>query len=234
MPTSPALDALYAAWPIWPSNAATEAVKTITPRSPSAFAAFLLIDSTASRVRLNEPIRLIWMTRVKLASTCGPSLPSIFSPIATPAQLMTPWSAPNAASPAATAALELASSATSVLTNRADSPSSAASAVPPASPMSARTTLPPLATIMRADAAPRPDAAPVTKNMLPSICTLYFSWALNTVVAVATSPARSDRFDGTMSVLLVLARLANAATYCSATLRLTALTPPGDTIASAT
>ena len=87
---------------------------------------------------------------------------------------------------------------------------------------------------MRAHAAPRPDAAPVTKNTLPAICTLYFSCALKTVVAVATSPARSDRFEGTMSVLLVLARLANAATYCSATFKLTALTPPGETIASAT
>src|SRR5450631_1720679 len=62
----------------------------------------------------------------------------------------------------------------------------------------------------------------------------YFSCALNTVVTVATSPARSERFDGTISVLLVLARLANAATYSSATLRLTALRPPGELIASAT
>src|SRR5450755_1623898 len=69
------------------------------------------------------------------------------------------------------AALALASSATSVLTKRADAPSSAASAAPAASLMSARTTLPPLETIMRAHAAPRPDAAPVTKNTLPAICT---------------------------------------------------------------
>ena len=68
----------------------------------------------------------------------------------------------------------------------------------------------------------------------PAAAAPYFSCALNTVVAVATSPARSDRFDGTISVLLVLARLANAATYCSATFRLTALMPPGETIASAT
>src|SRR5258708_1161260 len=63
---------------------------------------------------------------------------------------------------------------------------------------------------------------------------LYRSCALNIVVAEVTSVARSARFDGTISVLPVLARLANAATYCSATLRFTAFIPPGSPIASAT
>ena len=84
-----------------------------------------------------------------------------------PAQPTSPCRPPYAATAAATAAVALASSATSVFTKRAARPSSAASACPSASFRSAMTALPPPATIMRTVAAPRPDAPPVTMNVLP-------------------------------------------------------------------
>src|SRR4030095_2463630 len=84
-----------------------------------------------------------------------------------PAQLTRPWRPPYEVSAAATAACALAASATSVLTKRADLPSSAASAWPSASLRSAITALPPPATIMRTVPAPRPEAPPVTINVLP-------------------------------------------------------------------
>ena len=52
---------------------------------------------------------------------------------------------------------------------------------------------------------------------------LFLSFvSLNTDVAVATTPAISERFEGTIIVLFVFARLPNAVRYCSAILRLTA------------
>ena len=105
------------------------------------------------------------------------------------------------------------------------------------------TTLPPPATIMRAVAAPSPDAPPVTMNVLPCRfhgCVLDrarrccdVGVACTTVIAVAMRPAMSATFAGTISVLLVRARCANASMYCSATFRLTACMPPGASIASA-
>ena len=75
---------VYAAWPIWPSKAATDAVLMITPRSPSAFGAFLAIASAASRSALKVPIRLILMTRLNVSSLCGPFLPTTRSPVRRP------------------------------------------------------------------------------------------------------------------------------------------------------
>ena len=70
---------------------------------------------------------------------------------------------------------------------------------------------------MRAVAAPRPDAPPVTMNVLPfssmaspSLCIRGFVRASTTVIAVAIRPAMSATFDGTISVLLVFARMPNA------------------------
>src|SRR6185437_12847528 len=204
-PTSPPFDALYAACPICPSYAATDAVKTITPRSPPPLGVLRAIASAARRAMLNDPIRLMLIVRANEARLCGPSLPRIFSPCTTPAQLTMPCSAPNALVAASTAALPLASSVTSVRTNIAAAPSSFASALPSRSLTSASTALPPPATTMRAVAAPKPDAPPLITNTLPrsSIVLLrcpgrsaaarehsrappvppYFSCALNTVVA---------------------------------------------------
>src|SRR6476659_2407274 len=86
-----------------------------------------------------------------------------------PAQLTRPWTAPNAASAAAPAALPLVSSVTSVRTNRAAAPSSSVNALPSTSFRSATMTRPPPSTTMRAVAAPRPDAPPVTMNVLSRI-----------------------------------------------------------------
>ena len=56
----------------------------------------------------------------------------------------------------------------------------------------------------------------------------------STVIALATSPAMSDRLLGMMRVLLVRARFWNASMYFSATFRLAALMPPGEPMAEAT
>ena len=53
-------------------------------------------------------------------------------------------------------------------------------------------------------------------------------------MAVATKPAMSAALAGMISVLLVLARLANARTYSCATFRFAASIPPFSLIASAT
>ena len=58
--------------------------------------------------------------------------------------------------------------------------------------------------------------------------------AFTTDIAVAITPAISPTFAGTISVLFVRARLPNCSMYCSATLRFTAPIPPGSSIASAT
>src|SRR6185436_9748771 len=55
-----------------------------------------------------------------------------------------------------------------------------------------------------------------------------------TDIAVAIIPATSAALVGRIIVFALIARLPNAATYCSATLKLTACSPPGDSIASAT
>src|SRR6185437_12358238 len=79
----------------------------------------------ARRAMLNDPIRLMLIVRANEARLCGPSLPSIFSPCTTPAQLTMPCSAPKALCAASTAALPLASSVTSVRTNFAAAPARA-------------------------------------------------------------------------------------------------------------
>src|SRR6185312_14819368 len=170
MPTTPAFDALYAAWPICPSNAATDAVLTMTPRSPSPFAIFFAIACAVRRIRLNVPTRLMLTARRKLARACGPSLPTTRSPWTMPAQLTSTCTAPNASSAACTHDCALASSVTSVCTKRAAPAISCARALPASSLTSAMTTRPPPSTAMRAVAAPRPDAPPVTMYVLPRNC----------------------------------------------------------------
>ena len=93
---------------------------------------------------LKVPIRLIVMTRVNDASACGPSLPTVFSPIAMPAQFTSPRSVPICPA-ASTTACASASLVTSHFTKRALAPSSRASASPLSACTSAMTTLPPLA-----------------------------------------------------------------------------------------
>ena len=55
-----------------------------------------------------------------------------------------------------------------------------------------------------------------------------------TDIAVAITPATSAAFVGRIIVFDLIARLPNAETYCSAILKLTDCSPPGDSIASAT
>ena len=64
------------------------------------------------------PTRLMLIARAKLASACGPSLPTTFSPCTMPAQLTRPCRPPKPSTAAATAACALASSVTSVRTKR--------------------------------------------------------------------------------------------------------------------
>src|SRR6185503_9524801 len=194
-------DALYAACPICPSYAATDAVKTITPRSPPPLGVLRAIASAASRAMLNDPIRLMLIVRVNEARLCGPSLPRIFSPCTTPAQLTMPCSAPNALCAASTAALPLASSVTSVRTNFADAPSSLASALPSRSLTSASTALPPPATTIRAVAAPRPDAPPLITKTLPRSSIVLLRCSIR---SAAAARARANAGAGRRRALLFL------------------------------
>src|SRR6185312_16957134 len=200
-PTSPPFDALYAACPICPSYAATDAVKTITPRSPPPLGVLRAIASAARRAMLNDPIRLMLIVRANEARLCGPSLPSIFSPCTTPAQLTMPCSAPNALCAASTAALPLASSVTSVRTNFAAAPSSLASALPSRSLTSASTAFPPPATTIRAVAAPRPDAPPLITKTLPRSSIVLLRCPIR---SAAAARARANAGAGRRRALLFL------------------------------
>src|SRR5580658_3400336 len=76
----------------------------MTPRSPSSSSAWL-IRYAASRITLNVPIRLTWITRVKDSSGNGPSLPVVRAAVPMPAQLTTILGTPPARAPAASSAL---------------------------------------------------------------------------------------------------------------------------------
>src|SRR5882672_6071859 len=52
---------------------------------------------------LNVPIRLMPITRANVSSLCGPSLPTVFSPAAIPAQLIRPRNVPRPRAAATTA-----------------------------------------------------------------------------------------------------------------------------------
>src|SRR5215831_3227287 len=170
MPTTPPFDAEYAAWPIWPSKAATEAVLTITPRSPAAFGCPFAIATDASRIMLKVPTRLMLITRANEASTCGPSFFTVRSAIAMPAQLTRPLRDPKAFTVWSTTACPSDSEVTSHFAKRTLAPSSFASASPFSACRSAIATLAPFAASMRTVPSPRPDAPPVTMNVLPLIC----------------------------------------------------------------
>ena len=222
----------------------------MTPRSPPAFGAFLAIASAASRTRLNVPIRLMLIARAKPESECGPSLPTTFSPWTMPAQLTRPCTPPNASSAAATAAMPLASSVTSVRTNFDASPSSSreraaivfleigdhdiAAAVDDHTRRRSAEA--------RCAAGDNERAAldlhgRLRRAMDPARGAVRRASAaphFTTDIAVAIMPAISPTLAGRISVFVVCARLPNCSMYCSATLRLTAPMPPGLAIASAT
>src|SRR3989344_5991442 len=149
----------------------------ITPRSPSASASVSSIAAEARRNMLKLPIRLTLITWLKLASACGPFLPRIFSPRSMPAQLTRPLRPPKAltvACTAASAATSLLISATTLCAPRRWACAATASAF-----MSTSITLAPAATSISAVAAPRPEAPPVTRKTLFSICmivSLDSSW----------------------------------------------------------
>ena len=136
-----------------------------TPRSFVGSGSFLHIASAAMRIMLKLPMRLMLMTLANEASGCGPSLPTVFAPMAMPAQLIKPINFPidNAS---ATAACASASCVTSHLTKAP--PISLASACPFATCTSATTTLPPSLASMRAVPSPRPEAPPVTSEAVPA------------------------------------------------------------------
>src|SRR5471030_1000201 len=140
----------------------------ITPRSPSASASVSAMAAAARRSMLKLPIKLTLITWLKLAKACGPVLPRIFSPRTMPAQFTRPCRPPKAFTVAATAASAAASllmSATTLCAPRRSAWAATASAF-----MSTSITLAPAATSISAVAAPRPDAPPVTRKTLFSIC----------------------------------------------------------------
>ena len=184
---------------------------------------------------LNMPMRLMLIVRANPASVCGPSLPTTFSPWTMPAQLTSPCRPPNAAAAAATAALPLASSVTSVRTNRAfdaelrgerlpfrflevgDHDAPAAGGQHPRH--------------RRAQARRAAGDDEGISVQLHGSCFSVSLWkptrvslrstpgylmpgylVFNIVVIDVTKLATSARFDGTISVLPVFARFANAAT----------------------
>src|SRR5262249_53269495 len=97
----------------------------------------------------------------------GPDLPRMRSARPMPAQWIDPCRAPKCCTAACTAARALASSVTSVGWKRARWPSSAASRSPASRLRSAMRTLPPAPLSVRAEAAPRADAPPLTRNVRP-------------------------------------------------------------------
>ncbi|SKW39763.1 Uncharacterised protein [Mycobacteroides abscessus subsp. abscessus] len=143
----------------------------MAPRSPnSSTGSSWLIAVAASRIRLNDPIKLMPMTLEKMSSECAeaywPSLPMVRPGQPTPAQLMRTRTGPSSLA-ASTAAIPSASLVTSVCTKAP--PSSLARASPFSSWTSAMTTLAPCAASRRAVAAPRPEAPPVTIADTPLI-----------------------------------------------------------------
>src|SRR6185295_5078108 len=117
---------------------------------------------------LKVPTTFTVMTLTKRPRSWGASLPIVRSASAIPAQLTSTCRPPNSFTASATAALPSASFATSVRAKRP--PISFASFSPASTCRSAITTFAPFSAAMRAVAAPRPDAPPVTRNMLFLIC----------------------------------------------------------------
>ncbi len=168
MPTTPPLEALYDAWPIWPSKAATLARLTIAPRWPSSSGSLRLITVAAWRTMSKVPIRLIAITFLNASRSCAdsisPSRPMVRCAQPMPAELTTARS--GAISAAALTAAVICS--VLVTSTWAKTPLiSAASASPLSAWRSATTTVAPLAASWRAQAAPMPDAAPVTMAVDP-------------------------------------------------------------------
>jgi len=118
--------------------------------------------SAAKRHTLKLPTRLMSMVRWKSAKGCAPSRPTVLDAMAMPAQFTAAVIAPNSDSAKSRAVSTLSPLVTSVSANRAASPNSATKAAPRAASRSSKTTRPPASTIARAEAAPRPEAPPLT------------------------------------------------------------------------
>ena len=141
----------------------------MTPRSPSCSAAWL-IRCAASRMTLNVPIRLTWITRANTSSGNGPWLPTVRAAVPMPAQLTTIRGTPPARAPAASSAASTSSGlVTSPGENAARGSMLAATARPSEPGRSRMTTDAPPACSLRAVASPSPDAPPVTRAMFPSM-----------------------------------------------------------------
>src|SRR4051812_19538037 len=112
----------------------------------------------------NVPIELMSLTR-RYSSRLQSSI-ELRTPM--PAALSRPCKPPQLLTAVATAFCQAASSVTSSGTNRADLPSSAASARPLASSRSASTALPPSRSTSRAVSAPMPEAPPLIRTTLSS------------------------------------------------------------------
>src|SRR5580693_6955922 len=141
----------------------------MTPRSPSSSSAWL-IRYAASRITLNVPIRLTWITRVKDSSGNGPSLPVVRAAVPMPAQLTTILGTPPARAPAASSAASTSAGlVTSPGANATRGPRSCATARPFEPGRSQMITDAPASCSRMVVARPRPDAPPVTRAMLPEM-----------------------------------------------------------------
>src|ERR1700733_13206062 len=141
----------------------------ITPRSPASSPAWL-IRYAASRITLNVPMRLTWITRVKDSSGNGPSLLVVRAAVPMPAQLTTIRGTPPARAPAASSAASTSAGlVTSPAANATRGPRSPATAWPSEPGRSRMTTDAPASCSRTVVARPRPDAPPVTRAMFPAM-----------------------------------------------------------------
>ncbi|OPY11370.1 MAG: hypothetical protein A4E67_00211 [Syntrophaceae bacterium PtaB.Bin038] len=137
----------------------------MTPRPPSASGVFLTICSSARRMTLKVPTRLICTTRLNSASGMGPFFVRALQATPMPAQLMTTLRPPKASTVRPIASRTLSSPVTSARQKMTLSPSSAASASPLCASRSKTAAFAPAPASSRTQASPRPDAPPVTTAM---------------------------------------------------------------------
>src|SRR6185369_12646142 len=125
------------------------------------------------------------MTLVNRSPAIGPFLPSMRAEMPTPAQFTSRLMPPSFWRAVSIAAFTSASEVTSQRMNVAAPPSSAAAAWPGPSCTSSTAARPPLATIRRATAFPRPEAPPVTTARASEIFMLRFLSSSHAEDAVA-------------------------------------------------
>jgi hypothetical protein len=136
----------------------------------------VLILAAASRITLKVPTRLMRIARSKLASACGPVLPTTRSPGATPAQLIARVDGAEGRSAEVDRGLGLGlvgdvGADETDADRRLLRPAGGVAQVGDDDPAAAATSI-------FAVAAPRPEPPPATRNAWVAICIFHFRWGL--------------------------------------------------------